>query len=163
MIRRAASCIAFEPNPAMADRLARALPDVTLHRCALGDTEGEAILSIPIVGGIDYDGYASLAPGAALAGHPRRSIAVPVRRLDGFAIANVGMAKIDVEGFEERVLAGAEATIRRDRPNLLVECEERHNPGGPARLASMLASWGYGPPEPVAGAANNLVFRPRPA
>jgi hypothetical protein len=34
--------------------------------------------------------------------------------------------KIDVEGHEREVLGGCEATIRRCRPRLLIEVEQRH-------------------------------------
>src|SRR6266568_3035020 len=50
---------------------------------------------------------------------------VEVRTLDSFEFSDVAMIKIDVEGHEEAVVAGAEETIRRCRPSLLIESEER--------------------------------------
>jgi FkbM family methyltransferase len=46
---------------------------------------------------------------------------IPSKRLDDFALDNVDMIKIDVEGWEFEVLKGAEQTIRRCQPILMVE------------------------------------------
>jgi hypothetical protein len=48
-------------------------------------------------------------------------IEVRIAPLDSFGFTDVGFIKIDVEGSELDVIAGARATIARDRPNLLVE------------------------------------------
>ena len=44
-----------------------------------------------------------------------------VVRLDDLHLTNVGFIKIDVEGFEWRVLRGAWETIARSKPYILVE------------------------------------------
>ena len=54
---------------------------------------------------------------------------VETKRLDDFAIENCSFIKIDVEGHEEDVLAGASALIGRERPVLLIELVEAFNPG----------------------------------
>jgi FkbM family methyltransferase len=46
---------------------------------------------------------------------------VELRTLDSFGFEQVSLIKIDVEGFELPVLDGAEDTIRRNRPVLIVE------------------------------------------
>ena len=46
---------------------------------------------------------------------------IPSRRLDEFELDNVDLIKIDVEGWEFEVLKGAEQTIRRCKPVLMVE------------------------------------------
>lgn len=50
---------------------------------------------------------------------------VPARRLDGWAaehgLDRLDLVKLDVEGAETRMLAGAAATIERHRPHLVVE------------------------------------------
>jgi FkbM family methyltransferase len=46
---------------------------------------------------------------------------VELRTLDSFGFEGVSLVKIDVEGFELPVLDGAEDTIRRNRPVLVVE------------------------------------------
>lgn len=158
MSRRAAWCAAFEPNPLHAERIRRALPQIQLHACALGDQAGEATLSVPIIDGHPNGGYGSLAATSALGGHPHQTIEVPVKTLDSFCFKDVGLIKIDVEGFEEQVLDGATATILQDRPFLLIEIEERHNPGGRERIERRLAEFGYASGELVEGGENNVVF-----
>ena len=66
---------------------------------------------------------------------------VPLIRVDDLAVTGVTFIKIDVEGHELPVLRGAERTIRRDRPRLVVEVEARIQPVGP--LLGLLAGWGY--------------------
>jgi hypothetical protein len=46
---------------------------------------------------------------------------IPSKRLDDFGLNDVDMIKIDVEGWEFEVLKGAEQTIRRCQPILMVE------------------------------------------
>jgi FkbM family methyltransferase len=46
---------------------------------------------------------------------------IPSKRLDEFELENVDLIKIDVEGWEFEVLRGAEQTIRRCKPVLMVE------------------------------------------
>ena len=58
-------------------------------------------------------------------------IEVPRITLDSLGQDAVGFIKIDVEGHEVDVLAGAREILRRDRPAILVEAEERHRQGAP--------------------------------
>jgi hypothetical protein len=51
--------------------------------------------------------------------------------------------KIDVEGFEEQALAGAERLLETTRPIFLIEIEERHNPGGLTRIADRMRAHDY--------------------
>jgi FkbM family methyltransferase len=60
---------------------------------------------------------------------------VEAKPLDSFQFSDVSLIKIDVEGHEEAVVNGARETIDRNRPVLLIESEDRHNPGAPRRLA----------------------------
>jgi len=46
---------------------------------------------------------------------------IPSKRLDEFELDNVDLIKIDVEGWEFEVLKGAEQTVRRCKPVLMVE------------------------------------------
>jgi hypothetical protein len=62
-------------------------------------------------------------------------------------IERVGFLKIDVEGFESAVLAGAERVLERDRPSLLLEIEDRHLAKygrTAADVAASLTARGYG-------------------
>ena len=68
---------------------------------------------------------------------------VEVRTLDSFEFSDVSMIKIDVEGHEEAVVAGAAETIRRCRPSLIIESEDRHNPGAQRRLVGSISRLDY--------------------
>lgn len=115
---------AFEPNP-IPLRVLRHVVDanVTVHQAALSDRTGEADLLIHR----GPKGWTS--NGAKLEGHVAGRVAVcrvPCSRIDDLGIADIGFIKVDVEGLEDKVLAGAEATIARDRPSILLECEYIH-------------------------------------
>lgn len=77
---------------------------------------------------------------------------VEMRTLDSFGFQNVSLLKIDVEGFEDEVLAGAERLIRDSRPVILIEILGgvaypgaptlgRIPPAGPEELAIIHATW----------------------
>ena len=116
---------AFEPNPKIYRILARTLPrNVVAHQVALSDTVGTADLIVPMYGGGFSNQTASLNPRKRNAG--AGTVRVPQRTLDSYGFSNVGFIKIDVEGFETAVLAGARETIRRERPVMQIELEEQH-------------------------------------
>lgn len=120
---------AFEPNPKIYRILTRYLPpNVTPHHVAVSDRAGTAELVIPArsTGGYSNQG-ASLNPmKKTTAPHGFGTFAVEARTLDSYAFTNVGFIKIDVEGFEEAVLRGGAETLKRERPTILLELEERH-------------------------------------
>ncbi len=68
---------------------------------------------------------------------------VETKPLDSFHFTDVSMIKIDVEGHEEAVIEGAGDTIRRNRPVLIIESEDRHNPGAPQRLVETFSKLEY--------------------
>lgn len=136
--------ITFEPNPGYAGRLRRLnIPNVTVEEVVISDKEGEAVLRIPQVHGRVDEGMGSVEQSAVPDEHLVRSIRVRTRTIDSFDFANIGFIKIDVEGHEEAVLKGAIKTIERNRPNLLIEIEDRHNPGGVDRIKAELGRIDY--------------------
>jgi FkbM family methyltransferase len=126
---------AFEPNRQHSRALraiARASRNVRLHPFALSDEAGSATLHIPVLGGRTSDGLASLArPTGAC-----RTTEVERRRLDDLQFERIDFIKCDVEGHELAVFQGGEATLRRLRPVVLVEIEQRH---GGADIEATLA------------------------
>jgi FkbM family methyltransferase len=121
-------------------RLAR---NVELHDVALSRTAGVAAFRVvPDNTGISkIEPRNDLVQGAAASSIQTRQ--VPVRTLDSFKFERVSMIKIDVEGHEEAVLDGAIETLRRNRPAIIVESEDRHNPGAPDRITRRLRELGY--------------------
>ena len=69
---------------------------------------------------------------------------IEVVTLDSLEFETVDFIKIDVEGWEPRVLRGGEQTIKRCRPNIIVECKGNDTAYGEARNAAvtLLESWG---------------------
>jgi FkbM family methyltransferase len=144
--RMAGMVYSFEPNPEYRSRvLDLGLRNVVLEVVALSSREGSATLRIPTYGsGGEETGMASLEDRIVREASSFRAFDVPLRRLDDYALRDVSFVKIDVEGHEEDVLDGGWETIRINRPTMLIEIEERHNPGGLARIVAKLAGLGYG-------------------
>jgi hypothetical protein len=63
---------------------------------------------------------------------PAEAIVVPIYKLSPGFWNSVDLIKVDVEGWENEVIAGATEIIRRDRPILYVE---NNDPGTPAACA----------------------------
>ena len=117
----------FEPNPvcvrvldAWGSRKAR----INLHAVALSDVAGTAQLHIPVdATGTEHDASASIEEHAFA---NSRDQPIPLCTLDSFGFSDSRFIKIDVEGHESKVIAGAGATLAKSRPALLVEIEQRH-------------------------------------
>src|SRR5262249_17294645 len=71
------------------------------------------------------------------------SYEVTVGTLDQFDLNNVRFIKIDVEGSERDVLAGARKTIKRDRPVLLLELLSGTYQDPGAETAAVCVDYGY--------------------
>lgn len=124
--------VAIEPVPDNGDVIERNLAGndlegvTTLHRIAAGRSAGTLTMKIER-GGM---GNASVADGVSAEEMDRHSapggldteIAVPVATLDSLEIpSGVSVVKIDVEGFEMDVLAGAEEFVEHNRPVIFAE------------------------------------------
>ena len=135
---------AFEPHPAMFGALkARYGQRAKVLQIALSDAPGTAVLRLP-PGNVSW---ASISPENAFeladASAGLEEVSVETRTLDSFALSDLGLLKIDVEGHEEAVLRGAIATLRSSMPNIVVEVEERHSRGAVERIKALLAGLGY--------------------
>jgi FkbM family methyltransferase len=139
-----ARCIAFEPNPEQARYLRRAFgAKLQVESLALSDQSGEVEFVIPTGPNDDKAGLATIAPGPWLSSQAVRRIKVATRRLDELTLDPVGFIKLDVEGHELAVLRGGYKLLSRDRPNLLVELEERFGAGTIEQSRAYLADIGY--------------------
>ncbi len=121
MIGPAGRVIAIEPSAA-ADRLEATVRDnslcqVRLFRCGLGRAAGEAVLSDPLP-----DNYTPTMLGEQ--GQSGRI--VPLRTLDDLAeecgIDRIDLLKVDVEGYEPEVFAGARRMLAGGRVRAIL-CE----------------------------------------
>ena len=133
---------AFEPGsyarsilrPALMINRAR---NITVVPCGLGDAQAEINLSIPIkssgsVGfGLSHvgDNEAEEAQGSGDDAKYYRET-VNILTLDEVVathrIDRVDFIKADIEGWELRMLVGAQSTLVRDRPSLMIEVDDSH-------------------------------------
>lgn len=143
--RHARKVVAFEPMPLLARALRDKFPgnDVAVEQVALSDHEGTVELHMPVVDGVVVTGCSTISTGASGTYPASRAIEVPMDRLDAVYKGRVGFIKIDVEGHEQAVLDGAVQTIRRCRPRMLVEVDDRLSPGGLARARAYFDRLGY--------------------
>ena len=132
--RLADHVVTIEPNPGLARLVQAAFPAATVVTAAASDHEGTAELWLP-PGGRGAEGTASLEHRG------ERSITVRRVTIDALGLTDVRFIKIDVEGHEAAVLRGAERTVRRDAPVLLVELETRHL--HIEDVIGTLSGWGY--------------------
>jgi FkbM family methyltransferase len=139
---RAGACVeAFEPQSACASVLrafAATTRSVRVHKVALGAKAGRATLHVPISDEVSRAGNASLRS----VGLPAQAETVEVATLDSFNFP-AAFIKIDVEGAEMDVIAGAGETIRTHRPLMLIEIEQRHHEDPMSRVFDQLAALGY--------------------
>ena len=127
--------VAYEPLPWLARALEQKFgEDVVIINLALSASAGTARLRVPVVNGVRVSGCSSLSDEAPHIYGQTDEIEVAMDALDNVYFGKVGFIKIDVEGYEESVLAGAQNTIRKNRPRMLVESDERMAPGGLERI-----------------------------
>jgi FkbM family methyltransferase len=133
LLARGANVVAFEPQASLGE-LIRAFYRIGFPRSghrgtldvrteALGAANGDATLHVPLKNGkIDHE-------SASLESASRESmeVTIPVRRLDDLDLGPVDALKVDVEGHELALFEGAVETIRRWKPVILVEVEQRHH------------------------------------
>jgi FkbM family methyltransferase len=141
-----ARCIAFEPNPQLAAVLRRRFPSgVEIRNQALSGHPGKAVLRSPIRSTKPDPGRATIETDNLLAGASAvlDEIEVEIVTLDQVIREPIGFIKIDVEGHELKVLHGAERVLVEHRPNMILELEDRHNPGIVAAAFAYLGQRGY--------------------
>lgn len=125
LARRCNQVLAFEPNPYLATQLRRCVAShVTVEEVALSDHHGTFTLEMPTGRGPDalarlaHDENAETPTGF-------EALKVGLRTLDSYGLEQLDFLKVDVEGHEFPLLRGAEETLRRTLPVLLVEIEQR--------------------------------------
>lgn len=129
--------IAFEPVQEFIDCFKKNVvaTNYTMHRMALGRTE--SFINMNIVQG--NTGHSHINKESFGLG------TIPLKTLDSFNFTNIDMIKIDVEGFEEEILAGAMETIKLNKPILVIE-QQKHEYQDDmidTPAIKILQSWGY--------------------
>lgn len=134
---------AFELVPSTAGALARTielneLAHVRVH--ALGVADREAELRLPVGAALSSSAEQQIAAGDPRALEPCRVVPLDAYR-ERHSLPPPTLLKLDVEGSEVRALRGAEGTLSRHRPLLLVEF---HNMALGLEGHAWLATQGYG-------------------
>ena len=144
----AAHVYAFEPIPKLFNELGRLFPKVNLYKIALSDKEDVTQFKIPIIDGnkfvtrgklnIDY-----IEPGELSS----ELFEVECKTMDLFVseqnIQRLDFIKIDVEGHELKVLQGADKSIKKFKPVMLIEIEQRHHNFAISKIFEHIRSLGY--------------------
>ena len=139
---------AFEPNPAIAQRLrtrlaALAATNVQVHEMALSDEEGTA----EFVVAVDLPEESGLKQRTIYNGPTRTErLTVNLNRLDSLGLAPPRFIKLDTEGAEFKVLQGARELLQGARPVVAFEFgEASYSAYGvdPHQVYRYLASLGY--------------------
>lgn len=123
MSGRVARAFAFEPSAAAMRQMrvnlaANNITNVTSFPVALGDARGEAKLG----SGIEHNsGSRSLLWSLGDEGEETVQVHQGERFFADEDLPRIDILKLDVEGFEQKVLTGLAARIRRDRPVILME------------------------------------------
>ncbi len=130
---------AFEPNPLiypfLEKNLTKIVKNMTLKNLALSDSNGDVNLRIPSrsksIFKTNYEEIYKLGCATIHEGNKidnKNNFKVKKIKLDDLLEdKNISFIKIDVEGHEREVITGSKKIIKKNKPVLLVEIEERHN------------------------------------
>lgn len=132
--------VSYEPNPECRDYFETVCRMNGMHgrweNVALGEREGEAILSFP-------EGRTWLGSIGPSSEDGLKSCPVNVVTLDSYLpavrSAKKILLKIDTEGHEPKVLAGASRLISELRPTIIFEAIN----GNPRHVSDVLSAYGY--------------------
>jgi FkbM family methyltransferase len=149
LVGEAGKVICFEPNPSVAQKFEReisanSIKNISLHQAGLGAEATVLTLSVPLVnsgeatfGVIDYEAKDVY------------EVNVPVLVGDqALAGERPNLIKIDVEGFECKVITGLTETLRRDKPIVITEVVPHHLERCGAsykQLLALMTDLGYEP------------------
>jgi FkbM family methyltransferase len=132
---------AFEPNPACLDRMAACLAlnklhRVRLHQVGLSNKAGVFTLSVPE----SQSGMGTLATVQDMS--VTTTFQVPVVTGDSLLLNSdrpISFVKVDVEGFESRVVAGMRSTLQRWWPIVATEVIPRWLERAESNVAELLS------------------------
>ena len=147
----------FEPNPLiypyLEKNLKKIIKNMTLYNIALSDKSEIVDLKIPnrfkTSNKNNHEerfklGLATIHNENLLENNNYSLFKVRSEKLDNLIKnENIGFIKIDVEGHEKSVLVGAEKIIKKCKPNLLVEIEERHTNNKVQNIVNFINDLGY--------------------
>ena len=146
---------AFGPNPLiypfLEKNLTKIVKNMTLKNLALSDSNGDVNLRIPSrsksIFKTNYEEIYKLGCATIHQGNKidnKNSFKVKKIKLDDLLEGkNISFVKIDVEGHEREVITGSKKIIKKNKPVLLVEIEERHNNLSILDTIEFIKNFGY--------------------
>ncbi len=147
MLNNTGKVYGFEPVPALFERLKKNVAlnnftNIVINNIALSDKKADLFFNLPAAqnsGGIFLSNTAT--------DNTKKVLAVS---MDDFCFENkiekLNVIKIDVEGFELKVLQGATETLKKFKPKMFIEVNDfhLHRAGGSAKeLVQLLQSFNY--------------------
>jgi FkbM family methyltransferase len=146
-----ARIVGFEPNYHLVEKMRRLFAgdaDIRIEPFGLGDKQDQLTLYVPVYRGYRFDGLASiykqnaegwLNPDRILGFDPSKLVIeemrVQIRTLDEYDFAPL-LVKIYTQGYEQEIIRGAERTIKRYAPVILI-------PGHDEGTDALLRTFGY--------------------
>jgi FkbM family methyltransferase len=129
--------LSFEPMPNNINAFKRIvnyfkLTNVTLFEIALGNSEGEVEMVMPVISSVRMQGLSHVVHESITENNEGERLKVPLKKLDNLTeiIANpkrISAIKIDVENFEFFVLDGARELIKKNKPVVYAELWDNEN------------------------------------
>ena len=119
----------FEPNPIFAECWRKNIPsnqNAVLHQVGIGDSEHTATFDQPLHQKLDR------TPGD-----------IHIKTLDSFELTQIDFIKIDVDGYEDLLIKGAQETIAQNLPVINIEMKRTKRPGIVRVAEDILKKLGY--------------------
>ncbi|WP_407401748.1 FkbM family methyltransferase [Chryseobacterium sp.] len=138
----------FEPNKKLNKRLKRLFPTMHILSWALSNENTTAEFKVPIINGKMVASRGTLNTEYKEKGEEKSyTEKVKVIKLDDWAakenLTRLDFVKIDVEGNEMKTLHGGKNIIKKFKPTLMVEMEQRHHNQPIWNEISEIESWGF--------------------
>ena len=140
--------IGFEPNKNLYRRLKRIFKNLQIYDIALSDENTEAEFKVPTIDGKKVHSRGTLQTDLK-EDNEEKSVfqKVKVQKMDDWEglknLKEINFIKIDVEGNEFKTVKGAENTIKKYKPTLMIEIEQRHHQEPIWNFIEEIKNWGY--------------------
>jgi FkbM family methyltransferase len=138
----------FEPQIDLYKNLLNFFKKSNVHNIALSNMNSLVEFKIPYINNKKYKTRGTLRVNFVEENETNfKKIYVRSEKLDDFVLKNninkIDFIKIDVEGFEEEVIEGAQETIIKLKPKLMIEIEQRHHKKNINLVINKICKFGY--------------------